>query len=180
MPLLQQKPIVHGRDHAPNGPDPIPGLGGGIAFDTYPQDGQWLYVETDGTDTSPSGFGMEFFDTSGNGIDLASNAGGGITLRATGGGGISISTTGSFLAGPLSQSSGGVTGLSGQGVTIQNNDSTASAKIISASNGYYVRIDDTSISLGSTSWGADFLTVFRVGPTIEYHILSGATWVADL
>jgi hypothetical protein len=176
---IDQKPIMHGRDHSPGGNDPIPDLGG-IQFDTYPQAGQWLYVETDGTDTSPSGFGMEFFDDSGNGIDLASH--GDITLRATGGGGINITTTGDFLAGPLQQDVGDPTILTGQGITIHNNDSSASLTLESDSDGYYVRLDDAGgISFGSTGWGGDFLrVVVGAGPTIEYHILTGATWVADL
>jgi hypothetical protein len=44
--------------------------GGGIQFDTYPQAGQYLYVETEGSATSPSGYGQEFYDNSGNGINL--------------------------------------------------------------------------------------------------------------
>ena len=177
---IDQKPILHGRDHSPGGADPIPDLGG-IQFDTYPQAGQWLYIETDGSDTSPSGFGMEFFDTSGNGIDLAANAGGDIVLRATGGSGIRITTTGAFLAGPVAQNSSGVTQIGGAGITIRNTDSSASVTIESDSNGNYVRIDDAGgISFGSSDWGGDFLRVIRAGPTIEYHILTGATWVADL
>jgi hypothetical protein len=87
------KPIIHGRDHAPGGADPIPFTPGGIQFDTYPQDGQWLYIETAGTDTSPSGFGVEIYDPSGNGINLGASGGGDIELRATGGGATRIRST---------------------------------------------------------------------------------------
>ena len=54
MSPLEQKPIIHGRDHAAGGADPIPGLaGGGIDFNTYPQDGDWLYIETTGAGSPP-------------------------------------------------------------------------------------------------------------------------------
>ena len=33
MSPIQQKPILHGRDHCPGGADPIPGLGGGAAHE---------------------------------------------------------------------------------------------------------------------------------------------------
>lgn len=90
------RPVIHARDHEHGGADTVrivyESVGeagtGGIQFDTYPQAGQWLYLETDGTDASPSGYGLEVFDTSGLGIDLASN--GGITLHNTADGGVSI------------------------------------------------------------------------------------------
>ena len=47
---VQQKPILHGRDHAEGGADPIPGLGtgggGGIDFDVWPQQGDYFHLET--------------------------------------------------------------------------------------------------------------------------------------
>src|SRR6185312_3436643 len=60
--------------------------GGGLQFDTYPQAGQYLYLETDGSDTSPSGYGQEFYDESGNGISHAVSGGGNLDLSVTGGG----------------------------------------------------------------------------------------------
>lgn len=45
------KPMMHGRDHAPDGADPIPAAAGdGIQFDTDPQTGVYLWVQTTGTD----------------------------------------------------------------------------------------------------------------------------------
>ena len=97
------KPHVHGRDHEHGGADTTlihyedvgdsGGGGGGIQFDSYPQAGQWLYVETDGAATSPSGYGVEVYDTSGNGIDLACDAGGTILLQTSGGGSIILQST---------------------------------------------------------------------------------------
>jgi hypothetical protein len=46
--------------------------GGGIKFDTHPQGGTWLYVETDGPAAGPNGYGMDFEDDSGNGLNLQS------------------------------------------------------------------------------------------------------------
>jgi hypothetical protein len=98
---MPDKPVLHRRDHEHGGADTVRiqyesvgGAGpGGIMFDTYPQAGQWLYIETDGTDTSPSGYGIEIFDTSGNGIDVGSN--GGITLKNITDGDISLNNTSS-------------------------------------------------------------------------------------
>jgi len=45
------RPVMHGRDHASDGPDPVPLSA--IQFDTQPQDGDWLYVRT--TDENPAG-----------------------------------------------------------------------------------------------------------------------------
>lgn len=60
MSRLRQKPIIHGRDHAPGGADPIPGLvlggggggGGGIDFDVFPQIGGYLHIQA-GSDNVP-------------------------------------------------------------------------------------------------------------------------------
>jgi len=101
------KPHVHGRDHEHGGADTTlihyedvgtsgPGTGG-IQFDSYPQDGQWLYLETDGPDTTPSGFGVEVYDASGNGVDLASHSGGQITLQTVGGGAILLQASGDLV-----------------------------------------------------------------------------------
>jgi hypothetical protein len=62
----------------------------GIQFDTYPQSGQWLYIQADGPATSPSGFGLEMYDASGWGISLGSGSGGPLLLQASGGGDIII------------------------------------------------------------------------------------------
>jgi hypothetical protein len=67
---------------------------GGIQFDTYPQAGQYLYVETEGSATSPSGYGQEFYDHSGNGINLGVSNGGNLDLRVIGGGHLSLDSTG--------------------------------------------------------------------------------------
>ncbi len=52
--MKQAKPILHGADHGPGGPDPIGG-GGGIAFDTDPQTGHWLLISTTSTEDGTSG-----------------------------------------------------------------------------------------------------------------------------
>lgn len=78
MGTVQNKPILHGRDHATNGPDPIPGMsGGGLQFDTD-NEGGWLYVQTnDETEAGGSlyGFGVDFRDVSAGGIRLKTFAG---------------------------------------------------------------------------------------------------------
>lgn len=54
-----------------------PGGGGGIQFDTYPQAGNWLYVETDDSTGSPNGWGLELQDqsTGGQGIKIGTTVG---------------------------------------------------------------------------------------------------------
>jgi hypothetical protein len=45
----------------------------GIQFDTYPQTGNWLYIETTNADDSPDTYGIELNDTSGQGIWMRTN-----------------------------------------------------------------------------------------------------------
>jgi len=49
----------------------------GIQFDTYPQAGGWLYVETTNAAGSPNGWGTEIYDSSvgGDGIEIHSDNG---------------------------------------------------------------------------------------------------------
>ena len=53
---VQQKPVIHGRDHATGGADPIPGLdgGGGIDFDQYNTGG---YLDIQAGSGSVPGYG---------------------------------------------------------------------------------------------------------------------------
>lgn len=86
------KPIIHGRDHAPGGADPIPGWpsggggGSGIIFDQDPQAGDWLQVNTtDGnptTHTGPLGYVDEGYGIAlvAGTADPATAVGGGIIL----------------------------------------------------------------------------------------------------
>jgi hypothetical protein len=46
--------------------------GGGIKFDTYPQAGEWLYVEAGNGLASPNGYAIELLDTATTGIHVAS------------------------------------------------------------------------------------------------------------
>lgn len=51
-----------------------PATGGGIQFDTYPQAGGWLDIETTGADSD--GFGINLNDTGFQGINIQSGGGG--------------------------------------------------------------------------------------------------------
>lgn len=85
--MTQKRHTLHGRDHTPDGADPIPGGGGGgIQFDSYPQAGGWLYAGTTNGASSPNGYGVELDDTSGDGIWLHSTA----NLDATGDAAVTI------------------------------------------------------------------------------------------
>jgi hypothetical protein len=73
-------PFLRGQTSSPSG--------GGIQFDTQPQAGQFLYVESDGPAHTSDFYGIELKDTSGNGIGLETNGGvylvdGSTTLRWT-------------------------------------------------------------------------------------------------
>jgi hypothetical protein len=59
------------------------GGGGGIQFETYPQEGAWMYVESTGAGTAPP-------DPADAGIGLVASGGGPIVLESTGGGGVQI------------------------------------------------------------------------------------------
>lgn len=63
--------------------------GGGIQFDTFPQAGEWLFVETTGPGTTPFGFGIELKPSDGLLVNtpraMQVFAGQGIGLTATGG-----------------------------------------------------------------------------------------------
>lgn len=181
---IQPKPIIHGRDHRPDGVDPIPGIGG-IMFDTYPQAGNWLYVETDdetGSGGSPSGLGVEVYDASPNGgIMFTSDAGGvrsRISLNEFGGDDIILDPADRVVIQGTAQITGGLI-VFGNDADISTN---VTAHIEAGSSDHYgVQVDDTDgVTFYSATWGGAFLKVVQVGPTIEYHILSGATWVADL
>lgn len=64
-------------------------VGGGIQFDTFPQAGEWLFVETTGPGTTPFGFGIELKPSDGLLVNtpraMQVFAGQGIGLTATGG-----------------------------------------------------------------------------------------------
>ncbi len=211
---LEQKPILHGRDHSPGGNDPIPGLGsgGGIDFDTYPQAGQWLYVETDGPDTSPSGLGMEFYDQGENGIDMASagchlqlndygsndaalTAGGdlglggdGVTMSATSGitiishATLDIHATSVFMVDPhlLLRSDKDVVIDSAGSVTMTLDTTGSIADWLVQAQIPTIRLANiTSAEFFRIMDGAD-QPLLEVRGDGTLHILTGATWVADL
>jgi hypothetical protein len=184
---IDEKPILHGRDHAPGGADPIPGTSG-IAFDTYPQAGEWLYVETDGAGTTPSGFGMEFFDDSGNGIDISSD-GAHVRLNEFGSGDAVLQTT------------AGDAGLTGQNVAIGASASSGNATV-SANGGLalirsnvvafttprvqlkvgdlILQLDDAgAVTIFDDATAQKYLEVDITGGG-SYHLITGGAWVADL
>jgi hypothetical protein len=184
MSKNRARPVSHGRDHSPGGADPIPGLSGGIGFDTYPQAGNWLYAETTdetGAGGSPSGLGIELNDFSSNGGIMISSFAGGhsrISLNEFGGDDIILDPADEIKL----QGDTVVTGsFTANGPDADLSMNTSAQLRAGSSDHYIVRVDDTDgVTFASDNWGGIFLKVVQVGPTIEYHILSGATWVADL
>ncbi len=71
---MSRQPIgIHAATHLPGGSDPLDASG--IQFSTYPQLGNWLYVETSNASGSPNGLGVEFYDHSGTGFMFRTLAG---------------------------------------------------------------------------------------------------------
>jgi hypothetical protein len=114
--------------------DEISGGGSGLQFDTYPQAGQYLYVETEGSATSPSGYGQEFYDHSGNGINLGVSNGGTLALSVIGGGRIDLSSTGGIQ------------------LTETNSSGFGSITINSAYGQMYIQAHD-NLDIESAEWG---------------------------
>ena len=144
------------------------GSGGGIDFGTYPQTGNWFYLETNDSTGSPNDWGLQIFDNSGlsGGIYVESmwsiglnahgplNLGGGTTANLGGASGVNITP-----ANPLHIS------LNSQN---ELNWSVTTNLDIEVGTGFRV------INGGS---GAVLLEV-RADGTL--HIPTGATWIADL
>jgi len=59
------------------------GGGGGLQFDTYPQDGGYLYAHTNDFSDSSIGAGLEFIDDGGGGVYIESHGSGGIRIVTT-------------------------------------------------------------------------------------------------
>ncbi len=186
MTKLRDRPVLHGRDHATGGADPIPGIGG-IQFDVE-NDGGWLYVTTeDATEAggSPTGHGILLDDFSGGGVYLAAHSGGIFEIHTVGGGDVVISSSNDLTVGPLFQDGGtAVTRLSGQGVRVLNNDGSGHATIGSTGLDVYLRVFDDKVMIdyggNDDTPGSPLLEIDVAGGGTTYHILSGASWVADL
>lgn len=191
MSRLQQKPILHGRDHASGGVDPIPGIGG-IGFDTYPQAGNWLYAETDdesGAGGSPSGYGIELDDFSTGGVFLGALGGGGLTLRTVGGGLIWLRGSGQVKIDSGGSSSILVTSQDimtlqsiGEMLLKSNPTGGATPQIhLEEGSAYDLTLDLSQGILTVATNGTPILVVdATTGGVPGYHIATGGSWVADL
>lgn len=159
--MPQKQHVMHGRDHLPNGADPIPGLtiggsGGGIQFD-IDNVGGWLLIETNGV--NPYGEGLTLNVQDGAMLSLYTHGGQilltGGPIRLNGGAGRWTSSAGILLdaAGVIELRATGpgdnivMTMASGKAFTVQN---ASGSKVME------VRNDGT------------------------VHIRTGASWVADL
>src|SRR5215831_1018151 len=111
--MPQKTHLQHGKDHQHHGSDPVlvsyedvgtsgGGGGGGIQFDTYPQAGDWLYVQSNDATAaggSPDGYAIELSDytsdgSGGGGVFLGAFGGGDVKVTVHGGGGVDIQATG--------------------------------------------------------------------------------------
>jgi hypothetical protein len=195
--MTAKQHVMHGRDHAPGGADPIPGLGsgggggGGIQFDTYPQSGNWLYVETSDDSGSPDGWGIELLslDSSGiniqsvswaqlvsqNSLDVISHAAA-VRLRGQTYARIQAQGTTSSYIQMLAPDVGLTLGPDGQFII----DSILGNLVL---NYGIVSGLDAGILTFSDNLGNPLLQVrapqSAAGPP-EFHIKTGASWVADL
>lgn len=170
--------------------------GGGIQFDTEPQAGDWLDVETTGTDGS--GYGMHLTAAatarvdSDTGIELAVGAGGN-SIYATapdflfngtfsGTDDFAVNVGGSVLlnSGTASlglQAGNVVLGSSNDPVSIFSNTATIH---LTASLGDII-IDPGTGTLFLGPSGAPFLMIVPDGGgSWNYHVKTGKTWISDL
>ncbi len=69
-------------------------VGSGIQFDTEPQDGDWLFVETTGSNPDLAQSSIQFTNTGNDGIQLVDKGAGGVSLGATADGGIILNSEG--------------------------------------------------------------------------------------
>ena len=146
----------------PTGPTGPSGSGSsGIAFDTYPQQGDWLYVGTTGTSTSPTGAPA--------GIHLEANNAGGVLINTTGAtstGFINILNTGAFGLALVDYSESG-------GLFLQQVDSPSSTAIElqALAGGIYLEANNGPIDL-ETGGG---ITIDQFGPDNIEITNTGAT-----
>jgi hypothetical protein len=156
---MRDRPVLHGRDHAPGGADPTlllwddvgsSGGGGttGIQFATYPQAGTWLYASTTGSGGPNT-----------NGIDFESSAN--LNLQSTGGT-ATLQSSGSIMV----HSSGGAANLEGWGggATVFGNTTVF---ILSNSGSGVAGIQNRLLNHGASFEIMDNtpLTQFRCTPT---------------
>ena len=175
--------VDHGWRHAPKangGTDPIPGIGG-IQFDTYPQVGGFLTVETTGD--------MDLFTaTDGANITLSTDSAtpGNITLVALQEGDIEIRTKGDGQLQLIADGEGGIALT-----TFDSVDGwievTSAAGIVTESNldtriAAYGDIEFTlrSAATSFTVFDSSAAPILRVDEDGSVHIRTGTSLVADL
>jgi hypothetical protein len=161
---------------------PCGGGGGGIQFDTFPQDGDWLHIGTTGTrEGVPSGSGIKLTAVGRININAQNN----IALTDTGGGGIYLtSTAGSKGAGYIGLESDGDLFLDGNKIVLQSDGANIQMQrgghdwvIFNHDQGVYMELGvGESFYLDSVSAGL----LLQVTEDGTYHIRTGAVWVDDL
>lgn len=191
------KPRLHGRDHRPGGTDALTsgnttagyvlaatGAGEtrwdaptptGIRFDTDPQTGTWLLVTTTGTHTSGSSNGIQLKSTGGDilfdaddntarmfGDEVFLSAGGATSQLLLENTGISTLFGGNYAA-----LTGGDTGDPPNYSFVETHADR-------------VLIKGQELVFDYPTDPDPVLRVFLGGGGYEYHIKTGATWVADL
>lgn len=86
----REKPVIHGRDHGPGGADPIPAVETtGIQFNTFPQQGDYLVIET-----TDGGIAINQTADHDDPISIENEGDGVISISAAGDGPINIATEG--------------------------------------------------------------------------------------
>ena len=159
MSPLQSKPIIHGRDHAPGGADPISGLGGEVTWEDV------------GSGVSP--FAGIQFDTD--------NTGGWLGIIATGAGapgyGIKIEGHADVLI-------RGYVGLTIENLADQVYNPGKHLWLNSGDNMEF-NINLFGPNPQSYLFRFDFgVPIMEIRKTpagvVSFHIKSGATWIADL
>jgi len=193
MPVPYQK---HGRRHAADGEDPIPG--GGIQFDTYPQDGGYLYIETgDGTD-SPNQYAFQVKDTgttANDGVQITSarlvdigTLGNDLYLYTTGGNDLYVESydTGYIYIGTDETTTVTIGAsdcsidIDGDTVSIDANAGNLNLNASGAGNDVMMKLSGTGAGDRFQIRDSSNNVLLEVRGDGTFHIETGAAWVADL
>ena len=147
--------------------------GSGIQFDTQPQAGQFLYVQTDGpAATNPGGDGIQFVDTSGNGIEFDSNAGGGFAVSA--GPTTVIANNGGFSVGSSGAHTHNLVTNSGSSGSIFSDSGAGGLKVLTTgSSGQLEIIDQGSGGIAMVAEGSAGITVSSENGPVAFPATTG-------
>lgn len=166
--MASAKPVIHGLDHRSGHSDPV--------YDTEPirfdfdNVGHWLEVQTD--TTGPDGSGMILSDTSPAVIGITINAATKVEVGAP-----EVSIGPNYIT--TSALGLGITPAPGKDLAVALSNTGGGAGVFRIDLGTALAAGCTLRVTGPNGLGG-FKTILEVRDDNTFHILTGATWVADL